>query len=213
MTIRIVNVMASSLDGKISSYSLEADRYRLDSGFTSVEDKEFVREQIKQADAIIVGANSVRASKRLWEQKNKKGFYPKWFIYTNSGLEESLEFLNQVKIARYLVSKNPIENCCNAVNISYGENAPGRFLLEYLSSQNDIENVLLFGGGQINRIFYSENLVDALKITLCPKILASQSASNFVDPGLPAPVSLKLESSHASSNHVFLSYSVVKPES
>jgi len=210
MAIKIINVMATSLDGKISLEATEPDKNRYSSGFTNDDDKSFVRDQIKSADAIIVGANSIRASGRLWEQKNLKGVYPKWFIFTESGLDKDLDFWSQAKITRYFVSKQKIKCDKNVENIAYSENRPAQYLVDYLNQQDGIETVLLFGGGQINRLFYSENLVDELKITICPFVFAGNTSSNFVDPGLVEPRRLLLNSSQILGNHVFLSYTVQK---
>ena len=70
--------------------------------------------------------------------------------------------------------------------------------------------VLLFGGGEINRMFYQAGLVDELRLTICPIILARNGASNLVEPQLDTPVKFQLESSHVAGSLVFLKYTVLK---
>ena len=70
--MKIINVMAASLDGKIAAHSKESDGARRSYGFTNKDDQEFVRQQLLTADAVITGANSLRASGSAWEVKNSR---------------------------------------------------------------------------------------------------------------------------------------------
>jgi riboflavin biosynthesis pyrimidine reductase len=95
-------------------------------------------------------------------------------------------------------------------NFQYDVRSPAKSLMDHLRKDPNIDTVLLFGGGQINRMFYDEGLVDELSITICPVIIGTPDASRFVDPGLANPTLFQLQSSIVSENHVFLTYSVRK---
>ena len=73
-----------------------------------------------------------------------------------------------------------------------------------------VERALLFGGSEINRLFYAAGLVDQLILTVCPVIIAAQAAVGLVAPTLPAPVKLTLLASQPQGNLVFLTYNVQK---
>jgi 5-amino-6-(5-phosphoribosylamino)uracil reductase len=209
--MKITNVMASSLDGKIASGPLESDADRQSYCFTSEEDHEFVRSQIMAADAIITGANSMRASRFAWQQKGKNGTFPKWLVLSNHGLDEDLGFWKQTEVPRYLVSQKSLQigTAKHGVeNLVYGSALPGKFVHQFLKSQG-CTNVLLFGGGAINQIFYEEGLVNELKITICPIIIAKKSAPSLVNPTLKTPTRFELLSSQQTGNHVFLHYRIL----
>jgi 5-amino-6-(5-phosphoribosylamino)uracil reductase len=210
MGLTVTNVMAVSLDGKIGLHSHESDKARRDYGFTNLEDQEFVRTQLKNADAVITGANSLTASGAAWQVVNHRGRYADWIVFSNDGLDPALKFWQQNEIQRALVSKAPVTNDLNGVaNWCYGNDQPARFVLNKLQELG-YENILLFGGGSINRLFYDEGLVDFLKITVCPIIIGALDAACFVNPSLTSPTRLDLISSHVSGNHVFLNYKVHK---
>ena len=211
--MKIVNVMASSIDGRIGLSSNESDEERRSYGFTNIEDREFVRSQILSADAVMTGAKSMRASSGAWLQKNQKDQFPHWYVFSNRGLEPDLEFWRQRDIPRTVVSESLQDKETFAdldVDLIYSKRGLAALDAVKDAEERGFEKVLLFGGGFINKIFYAANLVDELMLTLCPKILGSVQAPYFVSPPIPRPVSLNLVSSHASRSHVFLHYKIQK---
>lgn len=210
--MKIINVMAVSLDGKISAGPVESDQDRRTYGFTNKVDQEHVRSLILEADAIITGANSMRASSGAWEQANRHGKYPLWIVATTKGLSPNLRFWKQGRIPRWVVSEKPLsgEGVDPKVIHKASMGKPlALFIYEELSVLN-VDTVLLFGGGAINALFYEAGLVDELKITICPIVVGSSSASNFVDPRLLHPRSFRLMSSQVVESHVFLNYQTIK---
>lgn len=211
MSLTLTNVMAISLDGRIGKHALESDGQRRSYGFTNMDDREWVRQQLESADAVITGANSMRASGATWRVKNDLGKVPMWIVLTKSGLESDLRFWQQDDVHRVLVSPSTVACTDSATgHIEYwvtGEVSPPRFILEELRRRG-LNRVLLFGGGSINKMFYDAGLVDFAKITLCPLIIGAVSAPSFVDPGLSHDVKMELISSVAKGNLVFLTYKI-----
>ena len=209
--MKIVNVMAASLDGKIAAHSLESDGARRDYGFTNDDDKNFVRQQLETADAVITGANSLRASGSTWQVPNHEKRFARWVVLTTKGISEDAEFWKQSQVERWLVSPFPVPiyATTNIKTIVYGSLNPAIVVRDELAAAG-CHQVLLFGGGQINRIFYEANLVDELRLTICPIIIAGKGASDFVAPGLTNPKQLTLLSSQPSKDLVFLRYKVQK---
>ncbi len=209
--MQIINVMAASLDGKIALHDDESDAARRAYGFTNKDDQDFVRSMLESADAVVTGAKSLRASGAAWQVRNHKGQLPAWVVLTTRGISSSLRFWDQVDTERWLVSPQPLDmsNSQGVKNLCYGAADPVIFTADALRAAG-FSTVLLFGGGEINRMFYQAGLVDELRLTICPIILARNGASNLVEPQLDTPVKFQLESSHVAGSLVFLKYTVLK---
>jgi riboflavin biosynthesis pyrimidine reductase len=208
--MKIVNVMASSLDGRIGVHDREGDAERLDVGMSNPSDQEHLRKQIGGSDAIIVGASSIRANGSCLDSPGKSGKPPVWFIFAQTPLPESYEFWQQKHIRRVLVSASPLPIVPDSEveNLIYGSADPAMFLALYLRLQS-FERALLFGGGVVNSWFYNQKLVDQLELTLAPMMIGKPDSPYLVAPALKEAVQFLLDSSQISESFVFLSYSVV----
>lgn len=206
--MKIINVHALSLDGSIGSNSIESDEERLNYGLTSKEDQARVRKLLETSDAVITGSSSLISAGSAWDIKNQKGNNVSWYVYTNKGIPENLSFNNQEHIKKTIVSHSPLNNFIpkkNFQNICYGENDPAEFLVSVLRAEN-AEQVLLFGGGKVNKMFFDKNLVSHLEYTFCPVVLGGSSRVNLIESGVEAPCRAKLLHTSVENNHVFLSY-------
>lgn len=213
MSVIITNVMAISLDGRIGKHALESDGARRSYGFTNMDDRDWVREQLIQADAVITGANSLRASGATWKLLNDRGRTPSWIVMTTQGIDAGLQFWQQHDVERILVSPQPVQaDLCQKNQVSNwqtGDANPARYIFDRLEDMGH-HRVLLFGGGAINKLFYQENLVDYAKLTLSPIIVGGIEAPFFVNPGLTHDVKMCLVSSVIKGNLVFLNYKIQK---
>jgi 5-amino-6-(5-phosphoribosylamino)uracil reductase len=152
----------------------------------------------------------MRASSGAWNQKGRSGRFPIWVVFSNKGLGLDLHFWQQNSIPRWIVSKNPLNfdsAKTGVTNLCYGEENPAKFVAEKLA-QAGVETTLLFGGGEINYLFYEAGLVNELKLTVCPLVVARLDAPDLISPKLSRPIAFRLMASKAISNHVFLEYSV-----
>lgn len=208
--MKIVNVMASSLDGRIGVHDREGDAERLDVGMSNSSDQDHLRKQIEASDAIIVGASSIRANGSCLDHPGKNRKPPVWFIFAQTPIPESFEFWKQKHIRRVLVSAAalPIVAGSDVENLIYGSADPAMFLALYLRLQN-FQRALLFGGGVVNSWFYNQKLVDQLELTLAPMMIGKPDSPYLVAPALREAVQFLLDSSQISESFVFLSYSVV----
>lgn len=204
----ITNVMAASLDGATASFAGESDADRRASQFVSDDDYAHLLALIKDADAIIVGRETVAAS-GLIDTKRSDGTYPDWYIYTNNGFPPDHNIFNspvpKTFVSRAILPAFHYQN--GAGQFFYGENPPGRALVEKLEKSGK-KTVLLLGGGTLNQVFYKEGLVDELYLTVCPLIVGSERPAKLVQSPLPAPVRLTLKSSKVMGNLVFLKYKI-----
>ncbi len=200
--------MAVSLDGVTARYPGETDADRQSYGFGGAADYDFLIKTIQSADALIVGKGSVEKN-GLIDTKRPDGNYPDWYVFTNAGFPEG-HLVTKTEVPVTLVSQEilPAHNYFfGAKKIIFADKNPVTVLLDELK-KNGKKTVLLLGGGTLNQLFYKEERVDELFLTLCPVILAAESAVDFVKPALPVPVKLVLKSSKVDGNLVFLEYKV-----
>lgn len=213
MSLVITNVMAVSLDGLIGKHALESDSQRRAYEFTNMDDREWVREQLVSADAVVTGANSLRASGGTWLVQNDQGRNPSWIVLTNQGLDTELPFWRQRNVHRVLVSPTAVQpQACaehGVENWITGNENPAQYIVRRLAEQK-LNRVLLFGGGFVNKLFYEQQLVDYAKITLCPLIIGGLASPHFVNQGLTHEVKLTLVSSSVKGSLVFLTYKIQK---
>jgi 5-amino-6-(5-phosphoribosylamino)uracil reductase len=210
--MKIINVMASSLDGKIAAFPQETDDERRRYGFLIPEDQQLLDDELSRADAIITGGNSLRVTGTVSVIPNA-GRTPTWVILSNHPDDFDLKFWNQRDVERIVVSMKPTRAAQdhsskpNLKFLNYGTEHPATFIVNHLKAKG-CRSVLLFGGGQINRLFYESGLVDELKLTLCPFIFAGLSSPSLVTHGVPLNVKFSLIASHPTGSHVFLHYRV-----
>ena len=212
--MKIINVHAISIDGAIASSPIESDAQRMEYGLTSEADQEHVRKLLEESDAVITGSSSLISAGNAWEVKNNKGRYVDWYIFSNKGLPNNLEFWSQDNIDKTIVSTAPVNQpqvkaIETVSNIVYGQSHPAEFLVDQLRAKN-AQQVLLFGGSKINKLFYEKDLVTHLEITLCPAIIGGSDRVNLVESGLKFPSRAKLLHTNVENDHVFLSYEIVE---
>ena len=198
--------MAASVDGHIALASEESDGDRRGYGFTSDADYQHLRQVIDSCDAIIAGANTVRASSKLINCQNQHGRYPLWVVLTTRGIAKVNPFW-QTAGHRWLVSPKHTVTDDRARYLSYGTNDPAQFVVDCLRDHG-AQKVLLFGGGIVNRLFYLQRLVDELILTVCPLIVARTGAPQLVAPSLPNWIALRLLTVRQVDNHLFLHYQI-----
>ncbi len=210
--VRIINVMAASLNGKIGAESLESDAARQTLGLSSPEDYAFLCKQIRESDAIIVGATSVRANGACLDVAGRHGTPPIWYVLSEKGLSQDIPFWQQHNIPRIIVSTHamtiPKSSGVNFLEIKPSENI-ARSIYKDLEKKG-LKRVLLFGGGVVNRWFYEEGLVDELKLTLSPLFIGGVGQPELIDSHIRQHVRFRLVSSQQAESFVFLSYEVLK---
>ena len=209
--MKITNVMASSVDGFIGAKPNESDIERQQVRISSKADHDHLLSLMKSADAIIVGASSVRANSECLELINREN--PHWYILAQSEIDQNMNFWTQKSIVRNIVSSNRIPTYSSDVNFIHIPTQSHLDLVDELVSQlraKGYKKVLLFGGGEVNSWFYSRKLVDELYLTIAPVIIASAAGSHLINPALDKPVSLNLKHCKQEEDFLFLHYEVLK---
>src|SRR6478736_4235072 len=105
--MQIINVMASSLDGRIGLHDREGDAERQSVGLSGNADQKYLRAQMQSADAIIVGATSIRANGECLDHPGRLGTSSAWYIFAQKPLPSHLPFWKQTHIPRILISPQP----------------------------------------------------------------------------------------------------------
>ena len=206
--IKIINVMAASIDGRIALTAIEGDEQREDAGLSSEADRRHLREQVSGADGVLVGASSIRANGECLDWTTESGQHPVWIVFAKSEIPADLAFWQQTNIPRIIIAPQPIPlhgaGCRLVVTHQPAEAAVN------LCSELDLKRVLLFGGGIVNSWFYEAGLVDELMLTVAPVLVGNEQAPFLLQPRLSKKIDLKLVSCESRKLFLFLRYAIVK---
>jgi riboflavin-specific deaminase-like protein len=193
--------MVSSLDGKAT----------LDwrtKGLSTEVDRRLFHHLRTQADAVMVGAGTVREERygritkndELRQKRVNQGMVPDALAVIVSGrldLPPDLPILNEPEQRVVIATASEDEIPGVTGDIEYartGDDLPR--LMAYLHDRHGVQSVLCEGGPTLNSHLFAANLVDELFLTLNPKILSGASAltivagRELVEPAEPTLVSV-----------------------
>ena len=210
--------MVSSVDGRTAIEGKAA-------GIGSTTDRQTMRTLRSRADAVMIGAGTLRAEKlSLGLDPTERVPQPLAIIVTDTG---------NVPLQEHLVVKGGQE-----VLILLSEAAPKRVVerlrklapvirapadstgsvdleeaLQALKAERGIESIVVEGGPSLNHALISRNLVDELFLTVAPELLggtAAQTLTLLRGPTLAARdrPTLELTSIHLAEDELFLRYSL-----
>ncbi|MBD2461087.1 RibD family protein [Oscillatoria sp. FACHB-1407] len=198
-------VLAMSADGKIADYQRSPAR------FGSSTDKAHLESQIAQADAVLFGAETLRAygttlpirQTQLLDQRQQQGKPPQpvHIVCSRSGkLDANYPFFQQ-PVPRWLLTTLegaiewdekpgfdriltvPVENGGLDWQVAFQE-----FLLA------GFERVAVTGGGTLVASLLEADLIDELWITVCPLLLGGRDAPTLLEgEGFAAKLAPRLE--------------------
>jgi 5-amino-6-(5-phosphoribosylamino)uracil reductase len=215
-------VLAMSADGKIADFKRSPAR------FGTGVDKSHLEQQIAAADAVFIGAGTLRAygttmtvsDTALLQHRRQDGKsdQPIHIVITHSAnLNPEIRFFQQ-PVKRWLVTttsgKKAWQGRSEFERILVFESPTGEIdtteVLQHLTSLQ-ITRVVVLGGGELVASMLEANLIDELWLTVCPLILGGVNAPTPVDGrGFLAPVAphLQLLEVKKVENEVFLHYRV-----
>jgi riboflavin-specific deaminase-like protein len=211
----ILNAVASvdgrtTMDGKSSQIGGEVDRRTM-------------RTLRAKADAVMIGANTLRAEKlSLGLDEFSSGPQPLAVVVTKTGevpLETNLiagERQEVVVVIAEDVSQEKAKVLRERASVlEVPASASGGVdlaeALEALKTQRGTELVLVEGGPSLFHALISGNLADELFLTLAPKLLGGTSCDPLTILNGPALVpirELKLLSTHLADSEIFLRYAL-----
>ena len=174
--------LASTLDGKI------ADSQGNSKWITGAEARERVQEMRRSADAIMVGAGTVRADNPSLLPRPANGRTPfRVVVGTNiptdskvlsRGQSYDLIFLSE-SIRRKTLNHRTDPYCVRPG----GEPPPLRQVLGELAECHDVMHVLCEGGGKLAASLVEEGLVDEFAFFIAPKLMGADGLPNFGKTG------------------------------
>jgi 2,5-diamino-6-(ribosylamino)-4(3H)-pyrimidinone 5'-phosphate reductase len=202
--------MVCSLDGK------SAVDNRAGSIGSSI-DRTLMRTLRAQADAVMIGAGTLRAEKLrldvpedLGRARVARGLEPQPLavVATNSGdipLKENLLDYSPDNLIILVSSESPKDSISGLSRLATVEVVPSRaerepaaeegsvldpgFALKTLRARYGVGLLLVEGGPVLNHALISSNLADELFLTLSPRLLGGESSPTILEgPNLPPPV-------------------------
>lgn len=202
---------AMSVDGKIATK-------RGDSGLSSKRDLVRVHRLRSEADAVLVGANTVRRDDPLLTVRYTGGKSPARIVLDSRGsirtdskiIRTAGDIRTIIAVSRSASKKNLARlERLRVETVVCGEKRVNiRQLLRRLASRN-IRTLLVEGGGTVNWEFIKSNLFDRLVVTVSPRIIGGTGAVSLVQgPGFSGTATrrLRLEKAEKNGDEIVLYY-------
>ena len=173
----IILVIASSLDGRIAFP--QGGETHLGSKY----DKQLLNKSLTKVDATLFGSGTLKAHQSTFLirknhfLKNRQEILANQPISVIAGNSEnfskSWRYFKQ-PIRRWLISSNRIikDSKVNFDKILFYENS-WLHTLNILKKEG-IKRIALLGGAKLIESFFKEDLIDEIKITICPKLIGGQ---------------------------------------
>jgi 2,5-diamino-6-(ribosylamino)-4(3H)-pyrimidinone 5'-phosphate reductase len=210
----IIN-MVSTIDGKTAVEGRS-------SGIGDQTDRQAMRTLRAGADAVMIGAGTLRAEKlSLGLDEPADGRQPLAIIVSQTGdvaLESNLivgEHQEVVVITTHDAPENLEDRLRESARVLRVPATPSGAMnlgeaLEVLKSKYAVELLLVEGGPSLNHSLISSSLADELFLTLAPKLLGggSNESLTLLDGPTLTPVDTKLLSAHSAGSELLLRYAL-----
>lgn len=225
----VTAILAITLDGKITSGVNNPAR------FSSSTDLAHLETQISLCDAIVFGANTLRAygtsltiknPQLLQQRKNEsKSPQPLNIVCSPSGnLDPHWRFFTQPLPRALLTTKSGKKNWLKKFDDLNWQSPRNDFFEQYyivteqikwadiLSKLKllDYKKIAILGGATLISSLLKENLIDDIWLTICPLIMGKESAPSFIESswlkGIETPINLKLLEVKAIGQEIFVHY-------
>lgn len=214
-------VLAMTADGKI------ADGNRSAAKFSSAQDFRHLEEQVAQADAVLIGAGTLRIhgttmrvlDPELIQARVERGQTPQpiQIVCSRSGdFNPDLKFFRQ-PVPRWLLTATCYTANMNSkkfdrvLSISNDQNIDLQKAWLELASLG-IDRLCILGGSEIATALWEQDLIDELQLTICPVIFGGATAPTpCMGNGLAIPHQLELIGTRSIGQEVYLHYRRIQP--
>ena len=173
----IILIIASSLDGRI------AFPQGGESHLGSEYDKKLLNKSLTKVDATLFGSGTIKAHQSTFLIRKKQFFTNRKEISVNQPISiiagnsqnfsKTWRYFNQ-PIRRWLISsnRNIKDSKFNFDKILFYEKS-WLHTLNILKKEG-IKRIALLGGSKLIESFFKEDLIDEIKITICPKVIGGK---------------------------------------
>ena len=173
----IILVIASSLDGRI------AFPKGGESHLGSEYDRKLLNKSLTKVDATLFGSGTIKAHQSTFLIRKKHFLKNRQEISANQPISiiagnsknfsKSWRYFNQ-PIRRWLISsdRDMKDSKINFDKILFYENSWLNTL--NILKKEGIRRIALLGGAKLIESFFKEDLIDEIKITICPKVIGGQ---------------------------------------
>ncbi len=194
--------MVATIDGK----TVSGDREDCVIDLGSKVDHKLMRRIEESSDAVLIGAQTLRATSKDWNPRPDKRF-----VLSNSGnLPMKSAFLSEG--APYVVT-NDVSHIIVIQGVKLirvgKEEVDMKELLRRMKTGLGIDRLLVLGGSEVNAQLLAEDLVDELFVTIAPKVKLGRDVPTYAG-GEPLPqdelLNFRLVEQHTVANEVFLRY-------
>ena len=174
---KIILVIASSLDGRIAFH--EGGETHLGSEY----DKQLLNKSLTKVDATLFGSRTLKAHQSTFLIRKKNFLNNRQEISVNQPISiiagnsknfsKSWSYFNQ-PIRRWLISSNRnIKDSEVNFDKTFFYQKSWLYTLNILKKEG-IKRIALLGGAKLIESFFKEDLIDEIKITICPKVIGGQ---------------------------------------
>ncbi len=209
----VIMNMVSSVDGRIA---VEGKSSRIG----SETDRQTMRTLRSKADAVMVGAGTLRAERLTLGLDDPAWPQPLAVIATGSGdlpLESNLianEGQEVLVISREQATVRPGDHRVLRLPADGSGNIDLPAALGALKAEQAVDLLLVEGGPRLNYSLISQNLADELFLTLAPKLVGGtpRESLSILDGPILAARDIKLLSAHLAGDELFLRYRLREPD-
>ena len=216
--------MAMTADGKITSASREYPT------FTSAHDKKTMDRLRAEADAVLVGAGTLRADdpplgvrdREMREYRRSLGKpedLARVAVTSSLDLDPGLRFFREGAGTRIVATvedapeerASPLAEVAEVWRVGRGRvDLPG--LLTKLRARG-VERLLVEGGGELNWEIVEQDLLDELYVTIAPFLLGGRNAPTLLEGeglAMSGPVRLRLAAADRHGDELYCRFEVVR---
>ncbi|HMV42520.1 MAG TPA: RibD family protein [Leptospiraceae bacterium] len=211
MKLQLSINMAMTLDGKVARP--DGKWY----GLSSRNDKRKMDVIRSEADALIVGKNSILNDNPVIKLRYVEGKNPLPIILIRKGSLPKTKHIFQQADRKPLILCTPqnekeirqdLQEYAEILSLSSNEIEPKEVLS--ILSEKGFQKVLLEGGPTLNYAFQKEGLIDVINLTIVPFLIGQKSLPSIVTGDFPFPnfdqEKWKLVSFEKLENEIFLRY-------
>jgi 5-amino-6-(5-phosphoribosylamino)uracil reductase len=204
-------------DGKIANSDRSAAK------FSSHQDFRHLEAEVAQADAVLIGAGTLRIhgttmrvmNPELMQARVQRGQSPQpiQIVCSRSGnLDPNLKFFRQ-PVPRWLLTTvvGKAQGFDRVLPIGDVQGIDWQQAWLELAGAG-IDRLCILGGAEIATNLWEQDLIDELQLTICPLIFGGASAPTLcLGTGLAIPRKLALISSKSIDQEIYLHYCRIRP--